>query len=115
MPATFFLNETHELSPAEKAGGGRLPQYVSIPWAQKAARLSDSLVAVRDHVSTSHDPLKEHRYFVVAVPEPTVQKTSRRAKGSGVFSKKTPDPNGTSGWPFVAWVGGLRRGGARAD
>ncbi len=32
-PKTYFLNETHELSPVEKSGGGRPIQYEGISWA----------------------------------------------------------------------------------
>lgn len=90
-PITFFLNETHELSPLEKPSGGRLPQYAPIPWTQKATQLSDSLETVRTKVAASHDPLKEHRYFVMAVPEPTVQKlsTDKRKAPAGVVDEAT--------------------------
>ncbi len=90
-PQTFFLNESHELSPAEKAGGGRPPQYAPIPWAQKASRLSRSLKSVQSKVAASSDPLKDHRYFVMAVPEATVKKesTDKRKAPSGTLDEPT--------------------------
>ncbi len=90
-PATFFLNETHELSPAEKAGGGRLAQYAPISWTQKAAKISDSLETVREAVESSNDPLKDHRYFAMALPEPKVKKTSQDKKKapSGTVEEET--------------------------
>ena len=90
-PRTFLLNESHELSAAEKAGGGRPPQYAPISWAQKARRLSRSLETVQTKVAASRDPLKDHRYFVMAVPEVTVKKESidKRKAPSGTLDEPT--------------------------
>ena len=90
-PLTFFLNETHELSPTEKAGGGGLPKYTGISWAAKATRLSKSLQTVSTKVETSHDPLKDDRYFVLALPVPKVEKKSenKRKYPKGTFKEPT--------------------------
>ena len=69
-PTTFFLNEAHELTPSEKEGGGRVPQYEGISWAARGAHISQSLQTVTSKVEQSHDPLKEDRYFVLALPVP---------------------------------------------
>jgi hypothetical protein len=79
-PRTFFLNEQHELTPSEKAGGGRSPQYASIPWAAKATRISQSLQSVAEEVEKSSDPLKNDRYFVLTLPVPKVKKYSEPKK-----------------------------------
>lgn len=80
MPRTFFLNETHELARAEKTGGGRVPQYEGISWAAKAKQVSGSLRHVVDAVKSSHDPLKDARYFVIAKPVPEIEKRSKDKK-----------------------------------
>ncbi len=79
-PVTFFLNETHELSAEEREGGGRPAKYAPISWTAKAKRISDSLESVRATVEASHDPLKDHRYFAMALPEAKVKKTSTDKK-----------------------------------
>jgi len=68
-PRTFFLNETHELAPVEKRGG-RIPQYAGISWAAKARHISQSLNSVVQTISSSHDPLKDQRFFMLAQPVP---------------------------------------------
>lgn len=84
QPRTFFLNETHELSSADKSGGGRIPDYVGISWAQKARRVSSSIDNVLQEVQASRDPLRERRYFVMAHPVPELKKRSKD-------KKKAPD------------------------
>lgn len=79
-PVTFFLNETHELSPVEEPSGGRLPQFGDIRWAQKARHIHRSMETVASKVAASKDPLKDHRFFVLALPEPTVPKKSKDEK-----------------------------------
>lgn len=83
-PRNFFLNEQHELAPGEKAGGGRVPEFVGINWATKGNRISQSLLKVRDFVSRSRDPLRQARYFVLARPTRGLEKKSRdRRKAQG--------------------------------
>jgi len=91
VPRTFFLNETHELARAEKAGGGRVPQYEGISWAAKARQVSGSLRHVVDAVKSSHDPLKGARYFVIAKPVPEIEKRSKDKKKApeGTFKEET--------------------------
>ena len=90
-PQTFFLNEMHELTPKERGGGGPLPQYVGISWAAKAKAINKSLHTVADQVQSSHDPLKDDRYFVIALPEPDVEKSSKNKKlyPTGKYKEKT--------------------------
>lgn len=90
-PTTFFLNETHELTPSEKSGGGRLPQYEGISWAERGAHISQSLQTVSDKVEQSRDPLKEDRYFVLALPVPAITKRSKNKKiaPKGTYEEET--------------------------
>ena len=90
-PITFFLNEAHELSPSEKEGGGGLPKYTPISWAAKATRLSNTLQTVSTMMETSRDPLKDDRYFILALPVPEVEKKSenKRKYPKGTFKEPT--------------------------
>jgi hypothetical protein len=100
-PRTFFLNETHELSPADKTGGGRVPDYVGISWAQKAQRISGSIKTVLRNVEASNDPLRERRYFVVAHPVPELEKRSKnKAKAPSGIVKDLTDFGGVHGRVF---------------
>jgi hypothetical protein len=83
-PRNFFLNEQHELAPGEKAGGGRVPEFLGINWGAKGARINQSLRKVRDVVRRSRDPLREARYFVLARPTAGLERKStdkRKAQG----------------------------------
>jgi hypothetical protein len=100
-PRTFFLNETHELSPEEKGGGGRIPDYVGISWAQKAKRISKSIDQVLHDVQASNDPLRERRYFVVANPVAELEKRSTNKKKAPSGTLKDPtDFGGPQGRVF---------------
>jgi hypothetical protein len=90
-PKTFFLNETHELASSEKTGGGRLPKYEGISWAARGAHLSQSLQTVSDRIDDSNDPLKEDRYFVLALPVARVTKRSKNKKiaPEGIYEEDT--------------------------
>lgn len=90
-PRTFFLNETHELAPIQKGGGGALPKYEHILWAAKARALSASLEHVVDAIKESNDPLKGKRYFVLAAPEAKLKKRreDRSGKLKKVYEEKT--------------------------
>ena len=90
QPRTFFLNEAHELSPVEKDGGGRVPQYAGISWAAKAKHISDSLGTVVKAVQSSSDPLKDDRYFVIAQPVAQVEKRSKDKKRAPRGTYKEP-------------------------
>lgn len=90
-PRTFFLNEKHELSSIDKTGGGRIPEYVGISWAQKAKRIGTSIDRVLQEVTASHDPLREERFFVIAQPVVELEKRSKdkqKAPG-GTFKDQT--------------------------
>lgn len=90
-PRTFFLNETHELALIEKTGGGRLPQYTGISWAAKASQISTSLKKTAEVVRSSHDPLKQERFFVVANPVAEVEKrsTDKKKAPKGTLKEET--------------------------
>ncbi len=90
-PCTFFLNEKHELARGEKSGGGRVPQYTDISWAARASQISSSLKEVRETVKSSHDPLKDERFFVIAHPVPELEKRSKdkRVAPEGTFKETT--------------------------
>lgn len=90
VPTTFFLNETHELAPAEKRGGGRLAQYVGISWAAKGTHINQSLRSVSTKVEQSKDLLKDDRYFVLALPVPEVEKRSKDKKRAPHGTYKEP-------------------------
>jgi hypothetical protein len=82
-PRHFFLNEKQELARGEKPGGGRIPDFVGVNWQTKGAKISHSLVRIRDRQKTSRDPLRDSRYFVLALPTTTLEKKSqdkRKAK-----------------------------------
>ena len=79
-PRTYFLNEQHELSPLEKEGFGQPKKYVKIDWTQKGQRLRKALVAARDSIAASPDPLKENRFFIVVEPEPKLRQPSTSKK-----------------------------------
>lgn len=73
---TFFLNEKHEFTRGEKKGGGRVPNYAPIDWVSKSATLRNSIEKTRAAVTSSKDPLRDRRFFVLAAPESTVAKES---------------------------------------
>ena len=88
IPRTFYLNEQHELTRAEKEGGGRIPQYIDINWASKGTAISRSLNRVRKEIQESPDPAKENHYFVLAAPVERLTKASKdktKAKDGKVF------------------------------
>jgi hypothetical protein len=76
VPKMFFLNERHELSRDEFAGGGALPKYVDVPWGDKGRRISETIQRSIDAVKATREPLKERRYFLVAQPDRTLKKRS---------------------------------------
>ncbi|MHB8956034.1 MAG: S8 family serine peptidase [Pirellulaceae bacterium] len=91
IPTTFFLNEKHELTASENRGGGRLPQYEGISWGARASRISQSLRSVAEKVEESNDPLKDDRYFVLAVPVRELKKRSENKKRApqGTYEEPT--------------------------
>ena len=72
----YFLNEQHELR-GEKGGGGRIPEYLGVNWHTKGEKIYSSLVTIGDHLKSSRDPLKNSRYFLLAVPEQTLVRRSK--------------------------------------
>lgn len=75
-PRTFYLNERHELTRAEKEGGGSIPKYIDINWASRGTAISRSLHRVRKEIETSPDPAKENHYFLLAAPVEQLTKAS---------------------------------------
>lgn len=89
VPRTFYLNEQHELLRVEKQGGGRIVQYHGIDWASKGKAVAASLVAARDLLSKSKDPLRNQHYFLLARPVAAIQKESKNSKAiSGILSER---------------------------
>src|ERR1043166_2077747 len=99
-PRTFFLNETHELSVEEKGGGGRVPEYLGVSWAQKGRRISQSIGRVLHEVETSQDPLRDRSYFVVAHPVPELEKRSKSKTNPSGKTREETDFGGTHGKVF---------------
>ncbi|WP_431096819.1 S8 family serine peptidase [Polaromonas aquatica] len=91
VPRTFFLNEAHELASGDKSGGGRIPDYVGISWAQKGQRIGASINRVVERVQASQDPLKNKKFFVIANPVPQLEKRSVNKKKApeGTFMEPT--------------------------
>jgi len=67
-PKTFFLNEHHELTRAEKPAQGRLAVYLGVNWRAKGNQIAKSLGDVRQHLRASRDPIRSDRFFVLANP-----------------------------------------------
>lgn len=90
LPRTFYLNEQHELSRAEKETGGSVPQYVDIDWTARGEMISRSLNQVASQIRASHDPMRDKHYFVLADPVEQLAKVSknkRTAIDGKVFEK----------------------------
>ncbi|HBJ85121.1 MAG TPA: hypothetical protein DDZ88_14870 [Verrucomicrobiales bacterium] len=75
-PQNYFLNESHELSVEEKAGGGRYVEYPGINWTQKSKRLHASLEKISRRAAQSIDPLSQRRYYLIADPASEIIKSS---------------------------------------
>lgn len=89
-PRSFFLNEQHELTRGEKEGGGSVPKYAPIDWGRKGRRLQSTLSQVKQRIEALPDPAKEHHYFLLAKPEPTLKKlTADRRYPSGEIEEPT--------------------------
>ncbi len=73
---TFYLNEQHELARAEKEGGGRVPKYTGVNWANKGAMISRSLLRIQKQIQDSPDPVKGSHYFLLAEPVHELAKVS---------------------------------------
>jgi len=89
-PRTFYLNEQHELSRAEREPGGSVPQYADIDWTARGGAISRSLNQVTSQIQASHDPMKGKHYFVLAEPVEQLAKFSkdkRKAVDGKVFEK----------------------------
>ena len=82
----FYLNEKHELTLGETSGGGNLPKYGHIDWAVKSRKIDRSLSRTRDKIISSSDPLRESRYFLLALPDKGLTKISER-KGKSTEKK----------------------------
>jgi hypothetical protein len=87
-PATFFLNEQHELSREAREGGGRQAQYYGIDWAAKGQRIRASLLAVSAALKRSTDPVVGRHYYVLAKPAERVEKKSsnKRLAPDGIIT-----------------------------
>lgn len=79
-PRNYFLNEQHELVPGERDGRGGTPKYTGIDWKTKGQHIHTSLEGVKKQVAGLRDPLKERRYFMMAMPAAVIDKVSRNKK-----------------------------------
>ena len=89
-PRTFFLNEQHEFSRGEKAGGGRIAKYapsIGVRRVEAALRTRPT----RRTIQQSTDPLRKRRYLLIATPEPAVKKESsdKKKAPTGTFEEPT--------------------------
>jgi hypothetical protein len=83
-PRHFYLNEQHELTREEREGGGSLPKLAAIDWTAKQTLITSSLAKTKSAIEKSDDPLRQQRYFLLALPEPSIRKLSsdkRKAPG----------------------------------
>src|SRR5258708_6002079 len=87
-PRTFFLNETHEFTRGEKAGG-RSPNYAPIDWGRRGAHIRASLDATKKAVAASRDPLKDRRFFMLAAPQKHVMKISKARDKPSTIDEET--------------------------
>ncbi len=76
----FFVNETHQLSSAQKTGGGALPKLAHVDWTRKGKRVAQSIVKARAQLANTVDPISSRRCFLLARPEKNIKKVSE-AKG----------------------------------
>lgn len=88
-PRTFFLNETHEFTRGEKEGGGPGAKYAPIDWNKRGSALRSSIDATKKAVTTSRDPLKDRRYFMLAMPEKRVAKRSNAKNKPPIHDEET--------------------------
>jgi hypothetical protein len=95
-PRTYYLNEQHELTREEKTGGGGSLKLAPIDWASKGRAIRDSLSDAKDAITRSRDPLKDHRFFLLAQPVAELIKESKQKKRApeGTYAEK---PNYASG------------------
>lgn len=75
-PRNYFLNEQHELLPADSEGFAPPVTYLHVDWGGKGKRLHESLERVSSRARASRDPISRRRYYLVAAPEQRVTKAS---------------------------------------
>ena len=75
-PKIYFLNERHQLAPAEKVGGGGPGKVLDVDWATHGGALKTEISGLRAARRQSKDPSTESRAFVLASPRDKIQKTS---------------------------------------
>lgn len=80
-PRTFFLNEQHELSRAEKEGGAQPAKFGPIDWAERSGRLSAALRASKDAIQASRDPVRDRHFFLCAVPRAVPKISKSKPEG----------------------------------
>lgn len=94
-PKHYFLNERHQLFPREKDTGGRSSSVVGIDWAAHGAKLSSSFCSLRAAKSESRDPSTKNRFFVVAKPPESLERSSSASDAVGGTKLKQIDLAGS--------------------
>ena len=88
-PRHYFLNERHQLAPAEKDGGGRTTPVIGVDWSARGTALSSNLDVLRSARKASPDPSARGRLFILAKPAPHLTKESKSQKAQdGKLSEK---------------------------
>jgi Subtilase family len=90
-PRHYFLNERHQLSPADKEGGGSTPKTIGIEWKTHGTSLSKSLEAIKHARRQSVDPTSNSRLFVVAKPAALISKESKAKTAIAGEKQSSPD------------------------
>ena len=90
-PQNYYLNERHQLTPVAKSGGGGAPKFGDIDWGKKAEQIGTSITRLTKDIEKSNDPLKEDRFFAIAIPEIAVPKlsTDKKKAPAGTYSELT--------------------------
>lgn len=75
-PKIYFLNERHQLTPAEKEGGRGPGKVVGVDWSTHGGSLKSEIANLRAARQRSGDPSSKMRAFVLAAPQDKLEKAS---------------------------------------
>ncbi len=90
-PRHYFLNERHQLAPADKLGGGGKKTITGIEWKSHGSGLSKKLCALRQARQQSSDPTSGSRLFIVAKQALQLSKNSKAKDAVNDQKTETPD------------------------
>lgn len=93
-PRTYFLNERQELASFEHERRPNSPEFVSIDWSAKTTSLGESFERVTTPQVSSQDPSVDHHFFLITVPEETIQKVSKSKKANEGTLSEVPSFGG---------------------